>query len=543
MRITLAQLNLLVGDVQGNTGRVIRTLSEARDVHGADLVVFQELALCGYPTEDLLFHAGLRAQVGRSLETIREAAKGICVLVGYPEYQDDIIYNSAAVMADGVVLAKYRKRRLPNYAVFDEQRYFTAGDSPLVVDIAGTKTGIALCEDVWVSQPCAELKAAGAELIVVANGSPYKLGKQAEREAALVERTGETDLPVVYQNMIGGQDELVFDGGSCMVSADGEVVMRAPAFRAGLFTVELQRHAGKIDAVKGPLSPLLADDASVYEALVTGVQDYVAKNGFRGVVLGLSGGLDSALTLAVAVDALGPQSVQAIMMPFTYTSDMSMEDAEEQANLLGVDYRVVPIQPMVEATREVLAPLCDGDTSGVTEENIQARCRGMLLMAVSNRTGRMVLATGNKSEMAVGYATLYGDMAGGYAPIKDCTKTRVYSLARYRNTRGRVIPQRVLTRPPSAELAPDQKDTDTLPPYDVLDGILDALMMGNQSVDQISEQGFDHATVERVLDMVRRNEYKRRQAPPGVRISGRAFGRDWRYPITSGYRYPGRFSG
>ncbi len=533
--VSFAQVNLLVGDVPGNVRRITAAIAAAREA-GADLVVFPELALCGYPPEDLLLHGGLRRQVANALAEVRAAATGIAVLVGYPEYAGGAVYNAAALLADGRLLANYRKQLLPNYSVFDEKRYFQPGDGPVVATLSGVRIGIGICEDLWTAGPCLALRDAGAELIVVPNGSPFEVGKQAQREAVLAGRARETGLPIAYANLVGGQDELVFDGGSCLVDAGGSVRMRAPAFEAGLYSCALARSDGRLQALPGQVEPLLADDASVYGALVLGVRDYVGKNGFRGAVLGLSGGVDSALTLAIAVDALGAPALQAVMMPYRYTAAISLEDAQAQARAMAVDYEVIPIEAMVGTARAALAELFAGRPEDTTEENLQSRCRGMLLMAISNKTGRMVLATGNKSEMAVGYATLYGDMAGGFAPIKDCTKSRVYRLARYRNSIGAVIPERVITREPSAELRPGQKDSDSLPPYAVLDPILDALMLENRSVADISAAGFDPAVVARVVEMVRRAEYKRRQAAPGVRISSRAFGRDWRYPITSGYR-------
>jgi NAD+ synthase (glutamine-hydrolysing) len=537
IRIALAQLNLFVGDVPGNARRIQQAIGAARDEHAADLVLFSELALCGYPPEDLLFHAGLRRQVAAALDEIRGASRGIGALIGYPEYTGDLIYNSAVLFDDGELGANYRKHCLPNYSVFDEERYFSAGSEATVAEIAGVPIGVTICEDVWEREPCAKAVQAGARLIVTINGSPFRLHKQEIRENVLRDRAGETGVPIAYQNLVGGQDELVFDGGSCVIGADRSVAVRAEPFAEKIVCADFEVAAQAIVPKPGSIADLLDEDESIYAALVTGVRDYVTKNGFAGVVLGLSGGIDSALTLAIAVDALGPDQVQAVMMPYRYTSTMSIEDAEEQARRLGVDYRVIPIEPMVLATNGALSELFAGLPADATEENIQSRCRGLLLMAISNKTGRMVLATGNKSEMAVGYATLYGDMAGGFAPIKDCPKTLVYRLAAHRNGRGEVIPARVLAREPSAELAPDQRDTDSLPPYEVLDPILDALMMENCSVEEIVARGYDRATVGRVLSMVRRNEYKRRQAAPGVRISGRAFGRDWRYPITSGYRH------
>lgn len=536
LRIGLAQLNLVVGDVAGNTTRIIDTISEARAA-GLNLVVFQELALCGYPPEDLLFHSGMRHRVADALERLRAASQNIAVLVGYPEYHDGRIYNSAIWLQDGQARGNYRKWQLPNYGVFDEQRYFTAGHEPLVIEFAGVPVGITICEDIWESPRVVQAScAAGARLIISINGSPFDSAKQATREELLARRASAMGVPFIYQNLVGGQDELVFDGGSCMVSATGELCMRAPAFDEGLYIAELDissRH--QIVPVASVITPLADEAALIYAAVVTGVRDYVRKNGFSGVVLGLSGGIDSALCLVIAVDALGADAVQAVMLPYLYTSPMSIEDAEKQARLLGVSYNVLPIEPMVSAANATLQELFAGKSADATEENIQARCRGMLLMAISNKTGRIVLTTGNKSEMAVGYATLYGDMAGGFAPIKDCTKTLVYRLARYRNSVGPAIPQRVIDREPSAELRPNQKDSDSLPPYAVLDAILDALMIDDLSVDEIAALGYERETVGRILDMVRRNEYKRRQSPPGVRISGRAFGRDWRYPLTSGY--------
>jgi NAD+ synthase (glutamine-hydrolysing) len=541
VRIALAQQNFLVGDVAGNTAKVLRLLGEIQAARSADLLMFPELAMCGYPPEDLLFHLGLRRQVNEGLARIAAASGETAVLVGYPEYADDHVYNAVALFAGGRQLANYRKCCLPNYSVFDEERYFTPGDGPTVVEFRGLKLGLGICEDVWEPEPVARAAAAGADVVLVANGSPFEIGKQVKREKVLADRARETGMPFVYLNMVGGQDELVFDGGSCVVGCDGRVSFRAPAFTAGTHLVTLGRTGKCVDAVDASIEPLMEEVASVYGALVTGVRDYVHKAGFPGVVLGLSGGIDSALTLAIAVDAIGADAVQAVMMPYRYTAAMSVEDAAEQARTLRVSYQVLPINGLVEAARGALAGLFarlpPTSAEDTTEENLQARARGILLMAISNKTGRMVMATGNKSEMAVGYATLYGDMAGGFAPIKDCTKTLVYKLARYRNSLSPVIPERVIARPPSAELRPGQKDSDSLPPYDVLDPILDALILENRSVDEIAARGFEPAVAARVLEMVRRAEYKRRQAPPGVRISGRAFGRDWRYPIISGYRH------
>ena len=538
VNVALAQVDLAVGDVAGNTRKIIEYAERARDELAADLVVFPELSVCGYPPEDLLFHVGLRYMVENAIEEISSKISGIAVLIGFPEYSDGEIFNACAVIKEGEVLAHYRKQRLPNYSVFDEERYFSSGSGPAVFSINGVRIGLNICEDLWSPEPMAASRSAGAECVIAINGSPYETTSQANREAQVKKRVLEMQVPVIYVNMVGGQDELVFDGGSFAMAADGNVRLRAPAFDEGLFSVMLRGMASGVVPDSGDCSELLSEVASVYKALITGTRDYIEKHGFPGVVLGLSGGIDSALVATIACDAMGAEKVRAVMMPFRYTSAMSQEDAAMQASMLGIGYDVIPIEPMYEATIAQLAPVLGDREPDATEENIQARCRGLLLMAISNKTGRMLLTTGNKSEMAVGYATLYGDMAGGFAPIKDCSKTLVYKLARYRNTLGDAIPERVITRPPSAELRPDQKDTDSLPDYDVLDPILEAFIEEDLSVAEIAERGFDRDTVLRILEMVKRNEYKRRQAPPGVMISVRAFGRDWRYPITSGYKFP-----
>jgi len=549
LRIALGQINLLVGDVRGNLARVIAEARRAYTDLAADLVMFPELALSGYPPEDLLFHRGLRLQIERALHELRCAVPQIGVLFGYPEYQGDRIYNAAQLVRGGQVLGHYRKACLPNYRVFDEKRYFAAGTEPAVVDFDGFRLGLLICEDTWDSAPARAAQSLGAEALLIINASPYEIHKQREREQVAAARVAEVGLPVVYLNLIGGQDELVFDGNSFVMDASGQLAMRAGAFEEGVFCAQLQhRRAGRAGAAAGGsaagivvpvpdvVAPELSDEASVYRALVLGVRDYVLKHGFPGVVMGLSGGVDSALTVSIAADALGPARVHAVMMPSRYTSAMSLEDASAQARSLGVQLSVISIEAMFAATLAALREEFAGRAADATEENIQARCRGVLLMAISNKTGRMLLTTGNKSEMAVGYATLYGDMAGGFAPIKDCNKMLVWRLARYRNSIGAVIPQRVIEREPSAELRPDQKDSDSLPPYAVLDAILEAFIEEDLSVEEICERGFERSVVARVLDMVKRAEYKRRQAPPGVRVSRRAFGRDWRYPITSGYR-------
>jgi NAD+ synthase (glutamine-hydrolysing) len=555
--IALAQLNLLVGDVHGNAQRVRETARAAKQ-GGADLVVFPELTLCGYPPEDLLFHRGLRIQLEQALgeltRDVSDPASGLpAILLGYPEYEGStghpVIYNAASLLVPGQAPVNCRKMCLPNYQVFDEKRYFTPGEAITVTDFMGIRFGLAICEDMWEPGPARGAKARGAEALLVLNASPYEQRKQRAREAVLRERISETALPVAYVNLVGGQDELVFDGRSCVLDATGQVLLRAAAFDEAVVQVHATRDASGAVALApagaDAVAAELGDEESVYRALVLGVRDYVNKHRFPGVVMGLSGGVDSALTLAVAVDALGADRVQVVMMPSRYTSQMSRDDAALQARNMGVAYSVISIEGMFEATLAALAEQFAGTKPDATEENIQARCRGVLLMAISNKTGRMLLTTGNKSEVAVGYATLYGDMNGGFAPIKDCSKMLVYRLAYYRNElaqrRGEFggappIPPRVLEREPSAELRPDQKDSDSLPEYEVLDAILEAFIEEDLSVDEIVTRGFDRTVVGRVLDLVKRNEYKRRQAPPGVRVSRRAFGRDWRYPITSGYR-------
>ncbi len=536
LRIALGQLNLLVGDVAGNAKAIVAAAERACGELDTDLLVLPELTLSGYPPEDLLFHRGFRVAIEKGMATLRTARASCGFLVGFPEYAGEQLFNSAALIEAGEVRATHRKSCLPNYKVFDEKRYFKAGGQPTVVDFRGFKIGILVCEDIWEPEPAQLARSAGAEMFVVLNASPFEIHKQRNREDIVGRCVKELGLPVVYVNMLGGQDELVFDGNSFVMDGAGKIVMRAPPFEEGIYPIEFARVDGVVRPVATTVAPELGDAESVYRALVMGVRDYVGKHGFPGVVMGLSGGIDSALTLAIAVDALGKDKIHAVMMPSPYTSQMSLDDARGQAGMLGVKYSVLPIGDMMKAAEHTLREEFAGRKPDTAEENIQSRCRMVLLMGISNKTGKMLLTTGNKSEMAVGYATLYGDMAGGFAPIKDCSKLLVYRLAEYRNSIAPVIPRRVIERPPSAELRPDQKDSDSLPPYEVLDPILEAFIEEDLSVDEICARGFDRPTVARVLDLVKRNEYKRRQAPPGVRVSRRAFGRDWRYPITSGYR-------
>ena len=535
LRVALAQLNLLVGDVDGNAERVIAAAQRARDELRADAVLFPELSLTGYPPEDLLLRPGLHLRVLRALERVKQRVSGITLVVGLPHQAAGGSYNAAAAIRDDALLGIYHKQHLPNYSVFDEKRYFAAGGEACVVPINGVPVGITLCEDMWHPGPAAQAAAAGARLLFNLNASPYHIDKGLEREEVLRKRVAECGLPVAYVNLVGGQDELVFDGGSFVMDAGGEVTQRAAVFEEALILAEFDLEGEQLRPRPAACAPVLPLEASVYRALVLGVRDYIEKNGFRGVVIGLSGGIDSALTLAVAVDAIGAERVEAVMMPSRYTADISRDDAAIEAQTLGVPYSVISIEPLFDAFLDSLKGEFAGAPPDASEENIQARCRGVLLMAISNKKGKMVLTTGNKSEMAVGYATLYGDMAGGFDVLKDVPKTLVFRLAQYRNGIAPVIPQRVIDRPPSAELAPDQMDSDSLPPYPVLDAILERYVERDQCLEEIVAAGYDEPTVRRVLRMVDRNEYKRRQAAPGVRITRRAFGRDRRYPITSGY--------
>ncbi len=534
LKIAIAQLNLLVGDVRGNTDECLQAITRARDVLACDLIIFPELTLTGYPPEDLLLRPGLIDQVEAGMRRFIAGVQGIDAVVGYPLREATGLYNAASLVRDGAVLATYRKHLLPNYGVFDEARYFDVGSEPCVVDVKDIPIGITICEDLWEPGPTRAACAAGARLIVNLNASPYHLEKGHAREEAAAARAEENGVPVVYVNLIGGQDELVFDGASFVIDARGQLMQQYPPFVSDIFVAEFSP-ADPPAPVPATIPVTMNIEESAYRAIVLGVRDYIEKNHFRGVVLGLSGGIDSALTLAIAVDAIGAERVEAVMMPSRYTADMSVEDARSEAEALGVNYRVISIEPMFNAFLEGLADEFAGLPPDTTEENIQARCRGVLLMAISNKQRKILLTTGNKSEMAVGYATLYGDMAGGFAAIKDVSKTLVYRLAAYRNSVAPVIPARVLERPPSAELRPDQTDVDSLPPYDVLDPILEMYVEEDRSAIDIVAAGFDSGAVKQVIKLVDRNEYKRRQAAPGVRITRRAFGRDRRYPITSGF--------
>ena len=536
-RIAIAQVDLCVGDIDGNTELVLEYISRARDAAGADTVIFPELALTGYPPEDLLLRPHFHVQVEQALERVVDGSEGINVILGYPAAQGTRLYNACSFIRDRAIVTTYHKRNLPNYGVFDEKRYFSEGEELNLVETPDFKVALSVCEDLWTEDHAREAARAEAELLININASPYHTDKAAVREELLRRRALEHTIAIIYVNLVGGQDELVFDGGSLVVDGSGEFIFRAPQFEQGLYLVDLERARDRLVLEAGsPQSPPLGFNESVYRALALGVKDYVSKNGFKGAVIGLSGGIDSALTLAVAVDALGPENVEVLLMPSRYTADMSIEDAREMAARLGVACNIVSIEKPFSAFSEILAPLFKDLPEDTTEENIQARCRGLLLMAVSNKTGKLVLTTGNKSEMAVGYATLYGDMAGGFAPLKDVPKILVYELSRWRNRDGEIIPQRIIDRPPTAELRFDQKDEDSLPGYDVLDPILEKYIELDRTPAEIIADGYDRDTVYQVVRMVDRNEYKRRQAAPGVRITERAFGRDRRYPITSRYQ-------
>ncbi|MCX4190049.1 NAD+ synthase [Methylophaga sp. OBS3] len=536
LKVVLAQINPVVGDVAGNAAKVLAAATQGRDESGADIVVFPELCLTGYPPEDLLLRPGLQKRIDKAIDTLKQKVSGVHIVIGHPSGKvGQELYNAASVIADGEIVCQYFKQMLPNYSVFDEKRYFVDGHLPSTFTLKDITFGVTICEDIWFTAPAAQAKDAGAEVLLNINASPFQQGKPALRRNTVRQRSQENHLPILYVNQVGGQDELVFDGGSFALDAMGNLAMQAVAFEEDLIPVVITKTSDNGISLTGHIVEDLPPLASVYQALVLGLRDYVEKNRFPGVVLGLSGGIDSALTLALAVDALGAERVQAVMMPSRYTAQMSLDDAAQMAGQLQVAYSELSIEPMFNSFLDSLSETFAGKAVDTTEENIQARCRGVLLMAISNKTGAMVLSTGNKSEMAVGYSTLYGDMAGGFSPLKDVYKTLVFALSNYRNEISQVIPERIITRPPSAELADDQRDEDSLPPYPVLDKILERYIADDGCFEDLVAEGFAADTVAQVIKMVDRNEYKRRQAPPGIRITGRAFGRDRRYPITSGY--------
>jgi NAD+ synthase (glutamine-hydrolysing) len=541
VRIALGQINVTVGDLQGNLDRLAEWATEAAG-NGADLVCFPELALTGYPPEDLVLRGGF---VDDNLEALEELARrtagGSAVLVGFVDRTDRGLHNGAALLRDGLIEARYHKHKLPNYGVFDEQRYFVPGEEGCSLRLAGSDLGISICEDAWKPGPPFDGYAGRVQVIPNINGSPYHRRKAHERMAICAARARETGAWIVYVNLVGGQDELVFDGGSMVVSPTGELAWHADAFEEDMLVVDIpgtEDHGGRPPLPDASREPWPEGAEDVFRALVLGLGDYVRKNGFHEVVIGLSGGIDSALTAVLAADALGHEAVRVLAMPSRHSSEESVEDAREVAERLKIRLDEVPIDPTFQAYLETLGPLFEGTQEGLAEENLQARIRGNLLMALSNKFGSLVLATGNKSEMAVGYSTLYGDLAGGFAPLKDVPKTMVYELARWRNEQSDPppIPDRVLEKPPSAELRPDQKDTDSLPRYEDLDPVIEDYVEDDRSPEEIIEAGADPDLVWRVVGMIDRAEYKRRQAPPGVKITPKAFGRDRRLPITNRYR-------
>lgn len=537
MRIVVGQLNFLVGDIWGNTHKIIEQATIAKNQLQGDLFILPELALTGYPPEDLLFRSDFHQEIARALNYLAKHITDIAIIVGLPHIANNNVYNAAAYLANGQSPLFYYKQHLPNYGVFDEKRYFKNGTQPCIIPFKNIKLGLTICEDLWLPGPVQQAKEAGADIILTLNASPFDLQKEKRRGSIIRQRVKESNIAIIYAHGIGGQDEIVFDGGSMAFAADGELCCQAPYFKETLLPIDIELTHGKTCIKKQSLPEPPTEETLAYQTLVLGVTDYINKNKFPGVLIGLSGGIDSALTLAIAVDALGADKVHAVSMPSRYTSKLSMDLAQEMADLLSVKLSVIPIDNMVDKFIQSLSTEFAGYAADQTEENIQARCRGTLLMALSNKTNKLVLTTGNKSEMAVGYCTLYGDMAGGFAVLKDVYKTLVYRLCHYRNAVSYVIPQGIIDRPPTAELKEDQLDQDTLPPYPVLDKILELYVEFDKSIEEITNAGFDKMIVRQVIKMVNRNEYKRRQAPPGIRITQRAFGRDRRYPITSGFSY------
>lgn len=554
LQICVAQLNFVVGDMPGNARKIIDVATSAY-ARGARLVLTPELSICGYAAEDLFLRPAFIDACDDALKTVADELaplKGLHVVVGHPEgggvrtrsVAVTRRHNRASVLCEGQVVCAYDKRELPNYQVFDERRYFTPGQGVGVFEVAGVRVGLLICEDAWFDEPARLARDAGAQVLAVLNASPFHVGKGPEREQRMRERVADCGLPLIYAHLVGGQDEVIFEGRSFVLNAQGQVVARAEGFREATLTAVVQVGAAGVDVSAAPeaLVPMASADAELWDALVLGVRDYLGKNGFKGVILGLSGGIDSALVLAIAVDAIGADKIHAVMMPSPYTADISWIDSRDMVQRLGVRYDEIPIAPLFEGFKQALSAQFEGLNEDTTEENIQSRIRGTLLMALSNKTGAMVLTTGNKSELATGYCTLYGDMAGGFAVIKDVVKTRVFDLARWRNlndpngTGRQPIPERIITRPPSAELRPDQKDQDSLPAYEVLDAIIQRYMENDEGVEALIADGFERADVEKVTRLIQLNEYKRRQSTVGIRVTHRSFGKDWRYPMTNKFR-------
>ena len=535
LRIVLAQLNLLVGDIQGNLNKLIGAAKLARDEHHADVIVFPELSITGYPPDDLLLRKSFLDEATEALNEFKSQVNDIYCLVGHPHVTAHGLHNSCSLIYNGTILGRYAKQHLPNYGVFDECRYFVPGNSPCVIPIHNIPVGMVICEDIWQPGPIQQAANKGARIILAPNASPYESDKYEHRLLVLAKHAKAANLPIVYVNCVGGQDELVFDGESMIIDQDGKICQYAGFCNETLLPVDIEFSSAETKITSTPIS-LPNFEEKIYECLKLGVKDYISKNIFTGAIVGVSGGIDSALTLAVAVDALGKDNVSAVMLPSRYTSDISMEDSLALVKNLNVHHDVISIEPAFESFLQSVAPVFAGKKPDITEENIQARCRGVILMAISNKTGRIVLTTGNRSEMAVGYATLYGDMAGGLAVLKDIPKTLVYRLANYRNQLNPVIPKRTIERAPTAELAPNQTDQDSLPPYDILDAILDLYLNQEKSIAEIVSQGFDRITVAKVINLIKKSEYKRRQSPIGIRVNHKAFSRDRRYPITSGFK-------
>lgn len=535
IRVALAQLDLTVGDITDNLKKMVAAASAARDELAADVIVFPELSITGYPPEDLLFRQSFLTAAAEAVNQFKTQVNGIVCVIGHPYATAQGLYNACSVIHNGAILGRYAKQHLPNYGVFDEYRYFVPGNSSCVVPICGIPVGIVICEDLWHSGPIQQAANQGARIILSPNASPFEIDKDAQRQEVLAKRAKSDRVPIVYVNCVGGQDELVFDGGSMVISEEGQVCQSAGFFKECVVPVDIEVNSTQtLIPLREYIQP--SEEELIYQALVRGVRDYITKNAFPGALVGVSGGIDSALTLAIAVDALGKDRVQGIMMPSRFTADISHVDAQALLDNLGVSHQTISIEPPYQSFLDVLAPSFKDKKPDVTEENIQSRCRGVIMMALSNQTGKLVLTTGNRSELAVGYATIYGDMAGGFAVLKDVPKTLVYRLARYRNAISPVIPESSITRAPTAELAPNQKDEDNLPPYSELDQILALYINQEKGIDEIIQVGFDEATVKKVVAMINRNEYKRRQAPLGVRINHKAFSRDRRYPITTGFK-------
>ncbi len=535
LRIIIAQLNLTVGDIQGNLAKLIHAAKTARDTLSADVIVFPELSLTGYPPEDLLFRKSFIEESNAALETFKSEVDGIYCVVGHPHATSQGLYNSCSVIYNKTIIGRYAKQHLPNYGVFDECRYFIPGNTPCIVPINGIPVGIVICEDIWFAGPAEQAANQGARVILAPNASPFEIDKHEQRHLTLAKRAKANNIPIIYANCVGGQDELIFDGGSMAIDQAGKICEHAGFCHETLLPVDIDISSTNTIVSESAFT-LPSALHRIYDALVLSVRDYIEKNNFPGVLIGVSGGIDSALTLAIAVDALGKDRVQAVMMPSRYTSEISMEDGLQLIKNLNVSNDIISIEPAFTSFLESLNPVFNNKKLGITEENIQSRCRGVIIMAISNQTGKLVLTTGNRSEMAVGYATLYGDMAGGFAVLKDIPKTLVYQLSRFRNSINPVIPERTITRAPTAELAPDQKDEDSLPAYDILDKILDLYLNQEQSPQNIIDHGFDQDVVLKVVSLIHRSEYKRRQSAIGARINHKAFGSDRRYPMTSGFK-------